>query len=72
MDFLEALPPTARRRFLATARTKIRSQMKIVETDCVQKVNDLYPYLVARGALITTGARLEWLDEAIAQLENEA
>ena len=72
MDFLEALPPTARRRFLATARTKIRSQMKIVEKDCVQKLGQQYPYLVASGALKTTRARLEWLDEAIAQLESEA
>ena len=46
--------------------------MKIVEKDCVQKLGQQYPYLVARGALKTTRARLEWLDEAIAQLENEA
>jgi hypothetical protein len=72
MDFLEALPPAGRRRFLVTAKTKIQSQLKMVEKDCAQKVNDRYPYLVARGALKTTRARLEWLDETIVQLENEA
>jgi virulence activator alpha len=61
----------AQRRFLATARTKIRSQMKMVEKDCAQKVNDRYPYLVARGALKILRARLEWIDEGIAKLKTD-
>jgi len=69
VDFLGALAPTARHRFLATAKTKIQSQVRVVEKDCAQKVNQQYPYLVARGALKTLRARLEWIDEAITRLD---
>jgi DNA-binding PadR family transcriptional regulator len=62
--FLAALSPERQETLLAEARKRLASHLEEIERDVAERRNgDRYGYLMARGALLSTRARLAWLDE---------
>jgi DNA-binding PadR family transcriptional regulator len=71
LGFFEALPHKQQIEFLKHAEEQVRAQISEVEEDCAQRRanDDVYQYLVARGALRALVARLEWIREIASELD---
>ena len=67
--FLAALPPSARRAFVADARRLSAVQLRKLEADGeAQRTLGPFHDLMSRGALLTMQARLTFLEEAAVAL----
>ena len=67
--FLAALSTKARRQFITEAHRSALDQLRVLEADCErQRALGLFPYLMARGALLSMHARLAFLREVRAAL----
>ncbi|NNE07470.1 MAG: PadR family transcriptional regulator [Gemmatimonadetes bacterium] len=69
--FLGALSVARQRAFLHDAIAILESKLKDVQTDCreLKKSEDPFPYTMARGAIHVTRARIKWLAEIEAGLD---
>lgn len=62
--FLSVLSPARQQRFLRHAEAQLRGFANIVENDCARKKpGDIFSYLTARGALLMSRARVQWIQE---------
>jgi DNA-binding PadR family transcriptional regulator len=63
--FLAVLPHEKRKRFLANAIAKLREHITTIRADCRKRkmTGDVFSYFTARGALLSCGARLQWMVE---------
>jgi DNA-binding PadR family transcriptional regulator len=70
LRFLGALPPKRRAAWLDEARDAVRGGIQRIEADCrrLKKLDDPFPYAMARGALHLARARITWLDEVARSL----
>jgi hypothetical protein len=65
LSFLGALSRRERMQFLASAQQKLAAQSRLVAADCRRKhkQGNVFRYLVARGALASMRARIQWMRE---------
>jgi DNA-binding PadR family transcriptional regulator len=65
LRFLGALPPGKRTALLAQAGERLEEKLRWLRQDCrrLAKLDDPFPYAMARGAVHVTRARIQWLRE---------
>ncbi len=65
LSFLGALGRHERMRFLASAQRKLAAHSRLIAADCRRKHKEgnVFRYLVARGALASMRARIQWMRE---------
>jgi DNA-binding PadR family transcriptional regulator len=64
LRFLEALPPAHQRQFLADAEALVHAHLARLQEEAEKsRVEGLYDFMNARGAVLAMEARLQWIRE---------